>query len=238
MALDKFTIEQAKEFANNQGEIEGFEPGSPNWKDAFKEYCEFAKGTMSIGRNPRTARNPVKSVTALYPDIFGWDGIAGKLARSYQSSEGSRGIPLEAVQNRIMSAVTNLVKLFENGELGTRNTTIGNQQGKIADNHMSELQLPHKPAGMSEEEYTQLSREVVRKQMIRDLLTNVVLESLVPFFEMSKRDVSDIMDSVKWDVKSAKEFQRAGLRKSWIEALRGVIGKKFKVINIRKLIFG
>lgn len=235
MGLDKYTIEQAKDHANNEAEIQGFEIGSPQWRQVFKEYCKFAEGTMSVGRNPRTKRNPIKNVTSLYPDIFASNEIAGRWAKNYQSQDG-RGIPVDAVNSRIMSSVMNLVKLFENAELGTKNVTSGHASGKIDDSSMSELQLPSKPQGMSEEKYIELSKAVVKRQMTRDLLTNIVLESLKPFFEMNRRDVEDIMKEVNWDVKSAKEFQKAGLRKSWIEVLRGVIGGKFKDINIRKMI--
>lgn len=232
-SLDKYTIEQAQLHANNEAELQGFEIGSPNWKTAFKDYCEFAKGTMSVGRNPRSAKNPIKAIENLYPDIF--DQISGRWAKNYRGQDG-KGIPVEAVRSRIMSSVTNLVKLFENAELGTKTTTLGNEQGKIDNNNMSDLQLPAKRSDQTPEDYLEATKSVVRAQMTRDLLTNIVLESLKPFMEMTGRDVHEIMATVNWDVKSAQEFQKSGLRKSWIQTLRGVIGDKFKNISIRKIV--
>lgn len=237
MALDNHTVEMAKEFANNEAEIQGFEIGSPKWKAAFKNYCEFATGTMSVGRNPRTQKNPIRVVSGLYPDILGANGIAGRWAKNYRGQDG-KGVPLEAVQGRIMSSVTNLVKLIENSELGTKTTTHGYDQGKIADSNMSDLQMPTKMPYQTEAEYLEKTKAVVRAQMTRDLLTNVILESLVPAMEITKKDVDSIMSSVNWDVKNAKDFMATGLRKSWVEALRGVVGPKFKSLNIRKIIFG
>lgn len=237
MEVDKYTKEQATEYANNDAEMQGYPVGGPQWKACFKGYIEFAKTTMSVGRNPRSLRNPSKAMQEFYPDILSSTGLAGRLARNYRGKDG-KGVPLDAIQNRIMSSVTNLVKLFENAELGTKTTTDGSGQGLIENDKMSELQLPSKPKSMSDDEYNKLAREVIRKQMTRDMLTNMLLESLIPFFELKKSDIDTIMNNFNWKVATVQDFQKSGLRKSWIDALRGVIGKKMSSINYRKIILG
>lgn len=237
MEVDKYSKEQATEYANNEAEMLGFAVGSLKWKACFKEYIDFAKGTMNVGRNPRMMmRNPIKAIEGYYGDILSSSGLAGRLARNYRSPEG-KGVPLEAVQNRIMSSVTNLVKLFENAELGTKTTTTGRGQGKIDNNNMSELQMPTKFSGQSDA-YREAAVAVIKKQMTRDLLTNIILESLVPFFELKKKDIDDLMATFDFKTPDVSEFHKEGVRKSWIDALRGVVGKKFSTINYRKILFG
>lgn len=235
MGLDKYTKEQAMEYANNEAEISGFKVGSPHWKKVFEEYCKFATKTMSVGRNPR-GRPKIASIEKLYPQVFGANGFAGKIAGKYKSQVGQE-VNLQAIQGRIMSSVSNLVKLFENGEMGTKNTTKGSAQGHIENSDMSELQLPNKPEGMSDDEYNQDARDVIRHWLVRDLITNAVIESLTPFFNLTKKDVDDIMDLIEAQEATIEEIKK-GKRAEFVKRLSAVIGPKIGQVSYRKLILG
>jgi hypothetical protein len=232
-SLDKYTKEQAKEFADNEAQIQGFDIGSPHWKKAFEDYCKFATSTMSVGRNPR---GKIENVEKLYPEVFSADGFAGKVARNYKSQVGQE-VDLKAIQNRIMSSVSNLVKLFENGVMGTKNTTKGAKQGHIDNSDISELQLPSRLPNESDDEYEAKTKDVIRHWLIRDLITNSVLESLTPFFELTKKDVDDIMGLIQAEEATIEEIQK-GKRSEFVKRLSAVIGPKIKQVSYRKLILG
>lgn len=233
--VDKYTKEQATEYANTEAEVRGFPVGSARWKDAFKDYLSFAVTTMSVGRNPRGAK--YKVYTSLYPDIFGANGFAGKVEKNYRDQSGARGIPLNEVQNRVMSAVMNLAKLFENGILGTKNTTSGNRQGKIDNNQISELQLPTKEQGESDEAYEAKVEDVIRRWLTRDLITNAILESLAPFFSMTKADVDAVMDAIEAGNATLQDIHQ-GKRETFVKRLRAVVSPATARINYKKLIIG
>lgn len=225
--LDKFTKEQAIEYANTEAEIQGFAVDSIRWKNAFKHYLSFAVGTMSLGRNPRGTAKTTK-LSKLFPEVLSKDGFAGRI---------SKNSSLEAIQNRIMSSVTNLVKLFESNELEMKTTTTGHQQGHIENSDMSAFQLPNRTKDMSDEEYERLEKQVIRNWMVRDLLTSAVLESLMPFFTMTKADVDQIMGLINVDDATLQDIQK-GSREEFIKKLRAVIDPKVKQINIKKIILG
>jgi len=54
--LNKYTREAAEQFADNEGEIHGFDRESPRWETAFKKSLSHAYSTMSVGRNPRSCK--------------------------------------------------------------------------------------------------------------------------------------------------------------------------------------
>lgn len=252
MEMDKYTKLQAKEYANNEAEISGFEIGSDKWKKAFKEYLEFAHSTMSVGRNPRNLKNPsVASAVKYYPEMFGESGIVGKLAEKYVGPEGK--VPISSIQNRVLASVTNLVKLYENGVLGTRTTTRGRKEGKIADDEMSRLQLPDRPKGMSDEEYNNLpqTKEVLRNWIIRDLLTNLMIESITPVFMLTKKDIDDILNRLQWrnvtvsnysHPQESVDFQgKKGMfsyRDEFLSVLHNYMKKTIGALNFRKILLG
>lgn len=233
--IDKYTKEQAAEYADNECEVSGAPIGGSMWKGHYGEYLEEAKGTMSVGRNPRTARNPVSSAAVMYNDILGKSGLAGKLASNYKSKSG-KGVPVDVIQNRIMSSVLNIVKLYENSVLGVKTTTVGDKQGRIEASAMSDLQMPPRPKDMTDEQYAVLARAVVKQQMTRDLLTNMMLENLIPFFNLQKQSVDKIMAATSLDDAKLEDLQKPGLRKEWVKQLRAVVGKRLRSIDFRQLL--
>jgi hypothetical protein len=236
--VDPITTQMAKEYANNEAEIYGFKIGGPEWKKAFKDHISFAVGTMTVGRNP-LKKNPshkYKIKTELYPDIFGAEGFAGQAAKNYKTESKTPGTTLDAIQNRILSAVINLTKLFENGILGTRNTTVGKRQGPIPNADMSEMQLPAHE-GEPKEEYEAKVRDVVFNWYVRDLVTDAVLESLIPFFKLSKSDVDEIMGAINIEEADLKELMGPG-RPEFVKRLRAQIKHKMEQISYKKMVIG
>ena len=252
MELDKYTKIQATEYANNEAEIGGFKIGSPQWKTAFKTYLSFAHSTMSVGRNPRTLKNPSAAVAVKhYPEMFGEVGIAGRLAEKYQGPEGK--LPLSSIQNRILASVTNLVKLYENGILGVKTTTKGRKEGKIPNDDMSRMQLPERPKGMSDEEYNNLpqTKEVLRNWITRDLLTNLMIESITPVFMLTQKDIDAILSRLQWKNVTVQNYSHPqestdfegkksmiSYRDEFLNVLHGYMRKTLGAVNFRKLIIG
>lgn len=252
MEMDKYTKHQATEYANNEAEIYGFEVGGAKWKDAFKNYINFAHSTMSVGRNPRNLKNPsVATAVKHYPEMFGEKGIVGKLAEGYEGPEGK--VPISSIQNRVLASVTNLVKLYENGVLGTKNTTKGRREGKISNEEMSRLQLPDRPKGMSDEEYNDLpqTKEVLHNWIVRDLLTNLMIESITPVFMLTKRDIEDILNRLKWKNVTVSNYSHpqestdfegkksmVSYRDEFLNVLHSYMRKTLGMMNFRKLLLG
>lgn len=238
MALDKYTIEMAKEYANNEAEHQGFGVGSDKWKKAFKSYCDDATETMSIGRNPLSRRNPsIASLKPFFSEIFSQGGAAGQIAKHYVGGEMST----EAVEQRIMSSVTSLVKLFENGKMGSKTRAKG-KYGKMDNSEMSDFQLPKRPAGMSDQDYDRMTKEVLKKWVTRDLLTGFLIESLVPFFSMTKQEVdqivSQLVDVAGGSIKGYQEGGAESRRNQLMSQFHNVIGRKLAKINFYNIVFG
>lgn len=235
MELDKYTKEMATEFANNEADHHGFKIGSNPWKKAFKEYCEEAKETMSVGRNPYMSNPTPQSVKPFFSEIFSDRGAAGEIAKHYTGEAMSTS----AVEQRIMSAVTNLVKLFEAGKMGSRNKAKG-KYGKILNSEMSEFQLPKK-GDMSEAEYSRIEKEVLRKWLTRDLLTGFLIESLIPFFSMNKSEVdqmvSALIDVTGGTIKAYQEGGADSRRNHLFKNFTDVITPKMSKIDYYKMIF-
>ena len=233
ITLNKFTREQAVEYANNEADIRGFAKNSSKWQKAFNDYIAFAIPTMSVGRNPRSFR--YKLNTVLYEDVFGEKGFAGTVAKNYKTNTSNeRGVPLSEIQSRILSSVMNLTKLFENGIMGVRN--IGaDKEGKVESKEMSELQFPNKEDFSSEEEYEKVAKEVARKWIQRDLITNIIVESLMPFFTASKEDVDEILSSIEIDKADVKQIM-GGRRADFTKRLRAVVKPKLAKLSYRDLI--
>jgi hypothetical protein len=222
--LDPLTKEQAEEYANNEAEVRGFKVGSESWKKAYKEYLQFALSTLVVGRNPRNFR--YKTVTSLYPEVFSENGFAGKAAKSYFRQDGGRGIPIIEANGRILSAVMNLLKLFENGILGVKNVTTGNTQGKIANENMSELQIPNRDEFGSKEEFEAALKDVIYNWFTRDIISDCILESLFPFFTLTKNDLDEIMDRIQISEANVHEVIKEG-REKLIKELRSRVKEKF-----------
>lgn len=233
--VSKYTKEQAEEYANNEADIHGFPRGSYRWKKALSEYLHESYHTMAVGRNPRPGSHRYKAFIAKYPEIFGADGFAGRVSKEYRTSSGSKGIPLEEAQNRIMSTVMNIVKLFENGIVGTMNTTVGRKQGKISNRDMSELQMPNKEEFSSPEEFEAAKKDVVYAWFQRDILVDAVLELLIPFFNMESDDVDHILGAISLEDTTADQAMGEG-RMQLIDALRQVMKPKFSDLNYANML--
>ena len=235
--LDPITKEMAEDYANEEARINGWKIGSNPWKNAFKSYVSDAMATMSVGRNPRGPGSHLYKVkTELYPDVFGKEGFAGKVAKDFiTESKSDKGVPLESMQNKILSSVSNLVRMYENGILGIRNTTVGNKQGKIPNNQMSEMQLPNKEEFSTATEFEAAVRDVILNWFVRDLITDAVLESLIPFFKLSEQDIKSILSELDLDKVPVKDLLKGG-REELIKALRAKVKTKMDQVNYRKLV--
>jgi len=226
----------ATEFANNEAEHHGFKVGSNPWKTAFKNYCDEARTTMTA-QNPYHMRNPSpQSVKPYFSEIFSEKGAAGEIAKHYTGEAMSTS----AVEQRIMSAVTSMVKLFEAGKMGSRNKAKG-KYGKMLNSEMTEFQLPKKTEGMTDAEYSRLEKEVLKKWLTRDLLTGFLIEALIPFFSMSKAEV-DQMVAALVDVTggSVKAYQEGGAdsrRNHLFKNFTDVITPKMSKVDFYKMIF-
>jgi|GEM_PF-5840048 len=257
MELDKYAKLAAVEHANNDAMLNGFPIKSEKWKKSYNEYMEYATSTMSVGRkNPRFQLNPIAFTELHYPDIFGPQGLAARLAAEYTSHEG-KGVPPDVIKNRILAAVTSLVKIYENSVLGNVNTTKGHKQGLIDNNDMSQLQLPKKE-GMSEDQYRIKKMQVMKHRVLRDLLTNLVLESLMPFFRLSAKDINDILNSMDFDSNTIENYNspiqdeatapsaqfpkggstKVSMRDKFIEKLHARMKPKFMAVSLRRMLIG
>lgn len=233
--LDQFTKDQATEFADTEAELKGFPRGGERWKNAFKHYLTFAMGTMSVGRNPRGGHR-YKVIVEEYPQVFGAEGFAGRMLKNMQVAEGNQK-SLEAVRARILSSVHNLMKLFEAGGLGIKNTTSTDKQGKIQNSEMSELQFPNKEEYSTKEEYESAVKDIVYNWFVRDMVTNCILESLTMFWTLSEQDVADIMDAVTINDANLKEIMGEG-RAEFIRRLKAQVEPRIKSLNYKKLVLG
>lgn len=237
MGLDKYTQDMATEFANNEAEHHGFAVGSTKWKSAFKSYCDEATETMTA-QNPFNKRNPsVASLKPYFKEIFSESGAAGQIAKHYVGGQMSTS----AVEQRILASVTNLVKLFESGRMGNKVKARGGY-GKMENSEMSDFQLPKRPEGMSDDDYKKMTKEVLRKWVTRDLLTGFLIESLVPFFALTKNEVEQIVNALV-DVAggSIKAYQEGGAdsrRNQLMSQFHNVIGKKLEKVNFYNIVFG
>ncbi len=235
--VDQYTKEQAKTYANAEAKRQGFELGSPEWIATFKSYLNWATGTMSVGRNPR-GKNHYQIIQNAYPQVFGSDGFAGKISRNYVDQTG-QSLTKDQASERILSAVHNLMKLFENGILGIKNTTKGNKPGRIRNADMSDLQFPNKDEFSNEDEYHAAIKDVVFNWLVRDLVTNCIIESLSPFWKMSAQDVDAIMGKINVEV-DPKNFMKmmGSAREEFVNALRARVEPKIDQIDFKKLIVG
>lgn len=234
--IDPITKEMATDYANEEAKIYNFKIGSTEWKKAFKEFVNDAIGTMSVGRNPQSrSSHTYKVKTEFYPDIFGAQGFAGRIAKNFYTESGQKGVPLESIQNRILSATNNLVRMFENGVMGTRNTTKGRTQGKIKNENMSELQFPNREEFSNQDEFDAAVKDVVYNWLVRDIINDAVLESLIPFFNMSADDVDDIMAASNLDQADIADAMKNGSDRL-IKTLRSKVKPKISNVVYKKLV--
>jgi len=103
---------------------------------------------------------------------------------------------------------------------------------------MSELQFPnrHEFEG-SEEAYQAALKDVAYNWLVRDLVTNCILESLGMFFRLTEADVDDIMGVVKFDDATIKEVMTEG-REEFIRRLRAQVQPRLKDLVYKKLVLG
>lgn len=236
--LDKITEEEAVDYANREADLNGFPRGSERWEKAVKDAVGFAFGTMSVGRNPRRS-NPFnyETLVSLYPDVFSDSGFAGKIKKHFKAKSGESAPTLQTIQNRLLSAFGNLAKLFENGALNMKTTAKARSEGKIPNSEMSDFQFPNKEDFDSKEAYNSAVQKVVKQWFINDLITNVIIESLTPFFNLTETDVDQIMSAVTIEDGNIKELATTG-RKEFVKRLRAQVRHEFQKINYRNMILG
>lgn len=233
--LSKYTKEQAEEYANNDADIRGYKKGSAKWQAAFTEYIRESYSSMALGRNPRQGSYKYKAFIAKYPEVFSSEGFAGSVSKGYKSAHG-KGLPLEEVQNRIMSSVMNLVKVFENGIMGTMTTTSGAKQGKIANSEMSEFQLPNKEEFSSDEDFQAAKKDVYYNWFQRDVLVDAVLESLMPFFSLNKNNIEKILGAIELVGDDSEASVGAG-RLELVDKLRSLVQPQMANVSYTDMLF-
>jgi len=234
--LDKYTESQAREYANIEADIHNFKIGGPQWKKAFKDYVSEAYSTMAVGRNPRVKGLKYKLATEAYPQVFGEEGFAGKVAANYIGDGGKKGVPISVIQDRILAAVGNLNRLHINGIMGIKTTTTTTKQGEIPTIEMSDLQLPKREEFPSDEKYRVEMDRVIRNWYALDLVSNAILEGLHVFFTLSRADVEEILQSVTYQG-SLQEAVSEG-RVEFTRKLRELVKPKLAKLIYKKLLLG
>ena len=224
LKVDKFTIDEANDYADRQGMIEGFSRGSNEWHRAFNHQLKKAVGTMSLGRNPFRA-NPRDDSN--WPEVFGDKGFAGIVARNYRGKAGEK-VSKREIGERIKASVSALVYLYLNGILEIKTTTTTSQSGEINTSEMSDLQLSEAGSDVR-------NHDVAMNQLMLTIVETICYESLIPFFTLKPQDVVDIKDKAritgKISVKAMAE-KRSEIEKE----LRSRIGSKLKKTDFGKLI--
>lgn len=233
LKVDRTTKSQAMEYADNEADVNGFGRGSEQWQSALQEYIKFAIGTMSVGRNPREFK--YKVFTSFYRDL-GSEGFAGRVAKEYIGPSGKRGeYKLTDIQNRILAAVASLSKLYENGVLGIRTTTVGSEEGSIANDKISGLQFPNKTT-FTGDNYTAEVNRVVQNWVTRDIISTIILELLTPLFQMTEDDFRAIAKAINLEGATLANIKVD--RPNYISAIQKVIKSKMADVNIRRLLLG
>lgn len=232
LKINENTKDQAIEYADNEAEIQGFKRGSPKWQNMVAKYIEFAIGTMAVGRNPRGYR--YKIYTTLYPEVFSSSGWAGQVAKNYATQEKEPGVPVKEIENRILAALTNISKMFENGILNLRTTTIGNAQGKIDVLNVSDFQFPEK-GSMSDTAYKEAVQDVLKAWVTRDLSITILLECLKPFMKLTDSDFQRIADKINLDAINMSDIKK-GQRETFIREVKRVLAPTFDKIDIMKIL--
>lgn len=228
--IDEYTKDAAVKFADREAELKGFAKNGEEWKRAFKKYLGFAFSTISVGRNPRKAKNPRDMQT--WPEIFSNDGFAGRVKSQYRGKDGER-LELQEVQERIKSAVTALAYLYLNGVYGVRTTTKSSKSGKIDASQMSDLQLRDSHTAGFED--TNIG--IARNQLALTVIESGLYEFLLPFFNMPPEDIQDIVQSIKIEGKiSAPGVAQA--RTELEKSIRQKIGDRLKNLSLKKLLLG
>lgn len=78
--IDKFTEQQAIDFADREAKLNGFSKKSKEWEKAYKKSLSESLETMTLGRNPRDSKKSVfevevknkagKRVALIEPTVF------------------------------------------------------------------------------------------------------------------------------------------------------------------------
>lgn len=232
--VDDVTKNHAIECADTDAEIYGFNRGSQQWKDSLSKYLKDAVTQMTVGRNPRKLRYGI--FTRSFPKVFGINGFADRVAKNYVDQSGKKETSKKDIENRILSSVTNLTKLFENGILGIRTTTLGYKSGEIPSSSMSELQFPTK----DDPEFNQKVRTIIVNWILRDYISAIIIELLTPFFEMTKADVEEITQAINLDhIAKQSEIDWKAIsdeREGFVNDLHRVLSNKISALNIKDML--
>ncbi|MCE5317777.1 MAG: hypothetical protein LLG04_10550 [Parachlamydia sp.] len=231
--VDRLTVDQAIDYANREAKLNGFDRNSEAWQRAYQRSLRESVGTMTIGRNP-FERNPRDENT--WPEVFGENGFAGKVAYNYKgrTKSGTR-YKKQEISERIKGAVSTLVYLYMNGIMQIKTSADTSASGKINATEMSDLQWRGSSENMSRSEADEENKKVIMNQIVMTVVETAVYEFLLPFFTMPESEIRKITDKIeisgKPSVKSLAE-QRTALEKK----LRQRIGDKLKKISFSKLV--
>ena len=231
--IDKFTHDQAQDYADREGMIKGFSKDSAKWKNAYNQALSESLETMSLGRNPYY-RNPRDEAT--WPEVFGNDGFCAKVAFRYKGKEGDQ-VTKREISERVKASVTALVYLYLNGILNIKTTTATSETGFITHGKMSDLQMRGSEENFSVDAADEENIAVVMNQIILTVVETACYEFLLPFFTMNPNDVQKIVSKI--DIKGkANSRAIAKVRTEVEKKLRERIGDKLKKISFADLILG
>ena len=230
--VDRLTVEQAIDYANREAKIKGFDRNSAKWNTAYQHSLNESLGTMTLGRNPY--RNPRDENT--WPEIFGVDGFAGRVAEQYRSkTKGEDKVRRHEVAERIKSAVTTLTYLYANGIMEIKTSADRHITGRMPNEDMSDIQWRGSSENTTKEDAEEANMQVVLNQIALTVIETACYEFLLPFFTMPASDIKKITDKIeisgKPSVRALSE-KRAEIEKK----LRARIGSRLKNISFAKMI--
>lgn len=231
--VDRLTVEQAIDYADREGRLKGFDRDSAKWKNAYHHSLNESVGTMTLGRNPFN-RNPRDENT--WPEIFGNDGFAGKVAYSYRSKPKSgERYRRQEIAERIKSAVSTLTYLYVNGVMKIKTSADSDVTGRMENQKMSDLQWRGSSEDMTKDQAEEENRRVVMNQIVMTVVETACYEFLIPFFTMNESEVKKITDKIQISGKpSIKEMGE--LRTDIEKKIRARIGNKLKNLSFSKLV--
>ena len=177
--VDRLTVEQAIDYANREAKIKGFDKNSSKWQRAYQHSLNESLGTMTLGRNPFS--NPRDENT--WPEIFGVDGFAGRVAEQYRSkSKSEEKVRRHEVAERIKSAVTTLTYLYANGIMEIKTSADSHMTGRMPNEDMADIQWRGSSENESKEDVEEENMQVDLNQIALTVIETACYEFLLPFF--------------------------------------------------------
>lgn len=229
--IDRFTQDQAVDYANREAAIHGFDRSSEKWKNAYKKSVSESLETMTLGRNP-FSRNPREEAT--WPEIFGNDGFCARVAFNYKGRDGEK-VTRREIAERVKASIASLVYMYLNGVMNIKTTTKTSDSGKIPNSSMSDLQLQGSAEDTTLEEAEIANMDVVMNQIILTVVETACFEFLLPFFVMKPDEIKSITSKIKVEGKPNVRGV-AKLRTDIEKRIRARIGDKLKKMSFADLV--